>query len=101
MSYFNEDQREHMRHLATIPPERRCWSGWCLLPDRRDCSAPTPCPADVSLADELATRQPCCSRPARPPWLSGTSGSHYAGCTPHYRDAFLIDLGLIDLGGEA
>jgi len=98
---FNEDQRRHMCYLATISPERRCWNGWCLLPDRCDCSAPMKCPGDVSLADRLMTEQPCCGRPAVDPWSERTFGSHYAECKPCHRDAFAIELGLIDLGGEA
>jgi hypothetical protein len=99
VSYFNAEQEAHMDYLATIPPAQRCWSGWGLLPDRVGCCG-TLCPADASLADNLATRQPCCGRPAPRPDFPFTTGSHYAGCTPRYRDAFAIDLGLIDVGGE-
>lgn len=31
MSMFNDDQRDYMRSLATIPPEHRCWCGWYKL----------------------------------------------------------------------
>lgn len=100
MSLFNPEQEAHMRYLASIPAEQRCWNGWCLLPDRRYCSAPTPCPADVSLADRLVTQQPCCGRPAAEPWSTRTTGSHYAGCTERYGERFAVEYGLVDLGGE-
>ncbi|MCL5265166.1 MAG: hypothetical protein M1343_08255 [Chloroflexi bacterium] len=28
MSYFNEDQQEYMRYLATLKPEEKCACGW-------------------------------------------------------------------------
>ncbi len=99
---LNYHQREHMADLATIPAERRCWSGWCLLPERKWCCSPSPCPYDVTLADRLRTKMPCCGRDASRPDASHTSGSHYAGCTPARRELMRsIAAHWLDLGGEA
>lgn len=98
---LNDDQRDHVRSLARLPDDARCWHGWCVLPYRLYCSSPSPCPPDASLADRLRTEQPCCGRPAGRPDDGRTSGSHYAGCKLRHRDAFLVELGLVDLGGEA
>lgn len=98
MSYFNAEQQAHMRALASIPDEQRCWCGWGRA---GRCDTPDPCPPDLTLADRRVTEQPCCGRPAARPDFPRTTGSHYAGCMPRHRDAFAIELGLIDLGGEA
>jgi hypothetical protein len=95
---FNSEQRGHMEYLASIPPDQRCWCGWGLA---GRCDTPSPCPPDASMADAMATRMPCCGRPADRPDFPRTTGSHYTGCTPRNRDAFAIELELIDLGGEA
>lgn len=94
---FNDDQLRHRRALAAISPHQRCWCGWGLA---GRCDTPDPCPPDTTLADRFATEQPCCGRDATRPDALRTSGSHYAGCGPQYRDAFFAELGLIDLGGE-
>ncbi len=78
MSYFNEEQRKHMRHLASIPAEERCWCGWARA---GACDTASPCPPDVTLADRQRTEQPCCGRPAPRPDFPRTMGSHYAGCS--------------------
>lgn len=28
MNYFNEDQENHMRHMASLPPQKKCYCGW-------------------------------------------------------------------------
>lgn len=94
---FNAYQRDHMRALTEIPADRRCWAGWCVLPDRRDCCSPCPCPIDVTLADNLVSRQSCCERPSARPDELRTSGSHYAGCTMEWRRE---EIEHTDLGGE-
>lgn len=33
---FNADQRDHMQGLASIPPEKRCPSGWHII-EREPC----------------------------------------------------------------
>lgn len=33
---FNEEQFEHMRHLSSLPPERKCASGWHVK-DEESC----------------------------------------------------------------
>jgi hypothetical protein len=35
MSYFNDEQRDHMRYLETVPPANLCWCGWFL---RGECA---------------------------------------------------------------
>lgn len=71
---FNDDQKAHMRSLAAIPPEERCWCGWC---PSGECNVPDPCPPDSTCAQKLALRQPCCGwTPHRP----GTPQGHLAGC---------------------
>lgn len=98
MSYFNEEQCKHVRYLASIPDGEWCWCGWGRA---GACDTPAPCPPDLTLADRLRTEQPCCGRAAARPDFPRTTGSHYAGCTLRYREAFAIELGLVDLGGEA
>ena len=97
MSYFNEEQRDYARYLASIPIDQLCWCGWGRV---GHLGAPFGCPPDATLADRNATAQPCCGRPASHPVAPRTSGSHYAGCRSEHRDPFLIELGLVDLGGE-
>ena len=68
---FNEEQREHMKWLASIPPEKRCWCGWYRL---GTCPH---CPEGRTGAEKLARKQPCCGyTPAAP---DGPDG-HYFGC---------------------
>jgi hypothetical protein len=60
---FNDDQRAHMRYLATIPPTERCWSGWCER-DRdgewKHCCAPRPCAKDLTLVDRVVLQCEVC-----------------------------------------
>jgi hypothetical protein len=52
MSYFNEDQEDHMRSLASVPREDRCPSGWHVRPEsgRRSAEScnckPSPVPQE-------------------------------------------------------
>lgn len=98
MSLFNAEQEGHRRYLASIPPTERCWCGWCLA---GECDTPVPCPSGYTLADAIRTKMPCCGRPAARPDFPTTTGSHYSGCCVGDRDPMLIDLGVVDLGGES
>ena len=61
MSYFNDEQRDHMRSLEEIPPAERCWCGWYRLGQCRNC------PASATCADKLAARCPQCrNAPSKP-----------------------------------
>lgn len=43
-SYFNEDQQDHMRYLATVPRGQRCASGWHVIAKEKcDCGPYQPC----------------------------------------------------------
>lgn len=92
---FNSDQMAHIESLSRVPADQRCWCGWGLA---GRCDTPSPCPSGTTLADRLATEQPCCGRPAARPDLAQTTGSHYAGCTAERR---ALELSLVDLGGES
>lgn len=35
---FNSEQEEHMRYLATLPPEKKCKCGWYERGDCPNCS---------------------------------------------------------------
>lgn len=89
---FNEEQKAHMHYLASIPPENRCWSGWCERGADgkwKYCCAPAPCAIDLTLADRLRQECECCGR---------EDGLHRKGCTPEIRRDHYAHL---ELGGEA
>lgn len=90
---FNEDQRDHMRSLAAIPPAERCWCGWGRA---GACDTPSPCPHDLTLADRISMASPCCG--FYPPSFEHWRGSHFAGCTAEFRRR---ELEVADIGGEA
>lgn len=92
---FNEEQREHMASLASIPPGDRCWCGWGVA---GRCDTPSPCPSDATLSEKIASRLPCCGR--APDYITSTrtTSSHYAGCTLEHRE---WERSTVDLGGEA
>jgi len=94
---FNEEQRDHMRYLATIQAGQRCWSGWCELGDDgwKYCSAPRPCPIDATLAERIRQTCECCG--SYPDEHTGRM-VHRRGCT---REARLEHYQAFDLGGEA
>jgi hypothetical protein len=48
MSMFNEDQLDHMRSLAAIPPQEKCYCGWYRLGE-----CPNGCPPDKNNLDKL------------------------------------------------
>lgn len=61
MSFFNQEQQEHMNYLSSIPPEKRCWCGWYELGKCLNC------PSGVTSADKMARRCPICTMvPSRP-----------------------------------
>ena len=43
MSYFNEDQQDHMRYLSTVPRTQKCASGWHVVAEDCDCGPYQPC----------------------------------------------------------
>jgi hypothetical protein len=51
---FNEHQKGHMRYLAGIPPEKKCWCGWYPL---GECPH---CPPGKTSADKMAIWCPEC-----------------------------------------
>jgi hypothetical protein len=58
---LNQDQKEHLEYLATVPPEKRCWCGWWVLADYSDGKRlPCGCPTDKTCADKLAAACPGC-----------------------------------------
>jgi len=72
MSYFNADQEAHMRSLASIPPEQRCWCGWSLMGQCWKCKT------DRTCADKIAEWCPKCHNdggPERGPII------HRIGCS--------------------
>lgn len=100
MSYFNDEQRDFMRYLATMPADTRCWSGWCSLTKtdssgRRYCSSPSPCPIDVTLAER---QRMACEVCGNFPDAVTMRFTHNAGCSRTLRVEFYESL---DLGGEA
>lgn len=97
VSLFNREQQDYMQYLTSITADDRCWCGWGIA---GECDTPDPCAHDMTFADRQRTEQPCCGRPAARPDFPRTTGSHYAGCTPRQRDAFAIEMGIIDLGGD-
>ncbi len=42
MSFFNQEQTEHMDSLAAIPDEYRCWCGWNILGKCMNCPEKSP-----------------------------------------------------------
>jgi len=58
VSYFNEDQRDHMRSLGAIPRELRCASGWHV-------TAREPCDCHQYYREGGLTRMPA-ARPSAP-----------------------------------
>jgi len=89
---FNDDQREHMRYLASIDPTQLCWCGWYTLKE----GCPNRCPSDLTAADKLNMR---CEHCRNEPWLDhGGRLVHLHGCTPAWRAE---QRELYDLGGEA
>ncbi len=49
LSYFNDEQQEHMTYLTTLKPEETCWCGWNKL---GNCTNDR-CPPDKTCADKL------------------------------------------------
>ena len=92
MSYFNADQLSYMRSLASTPPEQLCWCGWELLGKCWHC------PPDVTAADKLRARCDGCHNDPGPGYDRPIT--HRIGCE-RVRDHRAIELGLVDLGGEA
>lgn len=64
-SVFNEEQQDHMRSLAAIPADQRCWCGWNRVNKCYNC------PAGYSLAQRLIVQCPSCRNFPRP-WISST-----------------------------
>jgi hypothetical protein len=73
MSYFNEEQQDEMRYLASLKPEEKCWCGWFRA---GQCNTPNPCPPDVTMADREKTTCECGGYPGRP----GRPLTHRHGC---------------------
>lgn len=92
MSYFNDDQLDYMRDLASMSADSKCWCGWFAV---GQCHS---CPADVTAADKLRARCDGCHNDPGPDY--GRSITHRIGCERD-RDRRAVDLGLVDLGGEA
>ena len=70
MSYFNSDQRDYMRSMATVPPEKKCWCCWYML---GECPH---CPSDKTGADKVAV---WCQRCHNTPDANGVI-THTIGC---------------------
>lgn len=97
---FNDDQRDYMRYLATMPSETKCWSGWCSLvktdsSSRKLCSSPSPCPIDVTLAER---QRMACEICGNYPDATTMSFTHNHGCSKALRREFYSS---IELGGES
>ena len=73
MSYFNEDQQDEMRYLASLKPEEKCWCGWYRV---GECNTPSPCAPEDSMADRLKVTCECGSYPYKP----GGRMIHRSGC---------------------
>lgn len=58
--YFNREQEDHMRYLASVPRSQRCPSGWHVTAQQRcDCKPPRICEnCNVTHSD-----------PSRCPWV--------------------------------
>lgn len=54
MSYFNSEQRDHMKELTRIDPAQRCWCGWYRT---GKCHR---CPPDKTLAQRIEVECPSC-----------------------------------------
>lgn len=74
MSYFNEDQEDEMRWLASLKPEEKFWCGWYRV---GRCNTPLPCPPGVSMADRIRETCSCGRYPGKP----GRTLFHGRGCT--------------------
>lgn len=75
MSYFNEDQQDYMRSLASIPLNTKCWCGWYMLGE-----CPNGCPTDKTCADKMATKCPECGDTKLFP---DSPESHYVNCSKY------------------
>lgn len=49
--YLNSEQRDYMKSLDRIPPERKCYCGWYELGQCPNC------PKDKTCADKLRERK--------------------------------------------
>jgi hypothetical protein len=74
MSYFNKEQQNEMRYLASLKPEYKCWCGWFPV---GKCNTPNPCPSDATMLERLKVTCECGNYPGKP----GMSITHRIGCT--------------------
>jgi len=59
---FNQEQKEYMKYLASLPPETKCWCGWYTLE-----KCPNNCPKDLTAADKIKLQcKKCGNAPHRP-----------------------------------
>lgn len=42
MSMFNDDQRDHMSYLGSLPNNEKCWCGWYTFGDCHRCNVNHP-----------------------------------------------------------
>jgi hypothetical protein len=68
---YNDEQRDHMKHLSSVPSEKRCWCGWYLL---NDCPH---CPLDFTHADQVKLKCEICGNA---PYRPGDKLVHIVNC---------------------
>lgn len=74
MSMFNDDQIGHMRSLAAMPDEARCWCGWYKAGECPNCRT------TETLADRRSSE---CSSCGSYPHEPGGRLVHRIGCSAH------------------
>lgn len=82
ISMFNEYQLAHMRSLAAIPPEEKCWCGWERFGECNN--EPPSCFEGVTCADKLAVScRECGANPSGP---DNSMIHHRITCSKRERD---------------
>jgi hypothetical protein len=71
MSVFNPDQLDHIKSLAELPPESRCWCGWYEL------GLCPHCPPGRTSAEKLAVQCRYCGNDGGP---EGRPITHITTC---------------------
>lgn len=69
---LNEDQKDYMRYLATVPAEKRCYCGWYMANECPNCKD------SGTLAYRLTRQCPGCDNY---PSLGYSKVTHRIGCT--------------------